>query len=56
MLINCGKHIVSKFIYNFNKIKLLRNQVIYKEGDKSNKVYVLKKGTISFSQTIKPND
>ena len=46
MLSGCGRQVISKFSYNFKKFKYIRNTVIYSEGDKSNTVYLIKKGSV----------
>lgn len=35
-----------KFVYAFEKRKLIRNEILYKEGDKINAVYLIKKGEV----------
>lgn len=55
-----------KFVYAFEKRKLVRNEILYHEGDKVNEVYLMKKGEVQvdsmkflsfstlFSSCIKP--
>lgn len=35
-----------KFVYAFEKRKMIRNEILYKEGEKINDVYLIKKGEV----------
>mmetsp|Transcript_34261 Transcript_34261/g.33862 ORF Transcript_34261/g.33862 Transcript_34261/m.33862 type:complete len:107 (-) Transcript_34261:302-622(-) len=44
---------LSKFCYEHEYVKFKRNQVVFHEGDKSNYVYIVKKGEFELTKKIK---
>ena len=46
------KNSIVKFSYYLKKRKLLRNQYLYKVGDKADKIYIIKKGEIEITRKL----
>lgn len=43
---NMPRNVIMKYCYNFEKSKLRKDQVVYKQGDKPLSVYLIKKGEV----------
>lgn len=57
MLTACPKETVLKLSYNFVKRKINRNNVLYKQQDKADAIYLVKSGIIQLCTTIeKPSE
>jgi hypothetical protein len=46
------RNTVSKFSYFLKKVTFKRNQYVYKEGDKIDRIYIIKKGEFEISRRL----
>ncbi|EAR86442.2 cyclic nucleotide-binding domain protein (macronuclear) [Tetrahymena thermophila SB210] len=56
LLQNCGREVVLKFSYNFEKLKFEKGQSIYTQQESPKFVYLIKKGTIQISKKVEINE
>ncbi|KAL4474954.1 hypothetical protein ABPG74_001650 [Tetrahymena malaccensis] len=56
LLQNCGREVVLKFSYNFEKLKFEKGQNIYTQLESPKFVYLIKKGTIQISKKVEVNE
>ncbi|KAL4512235.1 hypothetical protein ABPG72_005237 [Tetrahymena utriculariae] len=56
LLQNCGREVVLKFSYNFEKQKFEKGQSIFSQLELPKFVYLIKKGTIQISKKVEVNE
>ena len=56
IFINTTKGSLSKLTYNFKEKEYINGQIVYREGDESNEIYLITEGEFLFQKKIKVED